>query len=212
MLFYSPVNTVDIHKINLLSKEINPIQCSHGNDSHAAQFQSWDFIGSLPSWSSCFPGRSGPRNGRWQLKLRNASLESELLGTRFSHPAPALLLSGFPGELWETLDQDEIILASRFWQVQSRPTVPTTGRPAKVCILPNTGADPGKALSHLKGSWPQVPHPRLHMEEQSRRVIQQGGSSESSGALHHSALCVPGAWPPPVGVPTGGTPSSCPVC
>lgn len=126
MLFYSPFNTVDIHKINLPSKEINPIQCSHGNVSHAAQFQSWDFMGSHPSRSSCFPGRSGPRNGRWQLKLRNASLESELLGTHFSHPAPALL-SGFPGELGETLDPDEVILASRFWQVRPRPTVPLLG-------------------------------------------------------------------------------------
>lgn len=83
--------------------------------------------------------------------------------------------------------------------------------------LPNTGTDSGKAVSHLQGSWPQVPHPRFHTEEQSRWVIQQGESSESSGALHHPAgafhLCVVlGAWLPPVGVPTGGTPSSCPVC
>lgn len=157
MLFYSPFSTVDIHKINLLSKEINPIQCSHGNVSHAAQFQSWDFMGSHPSRSSCFPGRSGPRKGRWQLKLRNASLESELLGTHFSHPAPARLISGFPGELWETLDPDEVILASRFWQARPRPTVPPTGRPARICIFPNIGADPGKAPSHIKGSWPRYP-------------------------------------------------------
>lgn len=151
-------------------------------------------------WEAILPGPAasldaqGAGMGRWQLKLRNASLESELLGTHFSHPAPARLLSGFPGELWETtLDPDEIILVSRFWQVRSRHTVPATGRPARVCVLPNTGADPGKALSHLKGSWPQVPHPRLHAEEQSRRVIQRGGGggrSESSRALHHG-------WPAP---------------
>lgn len=58
VLFCSRFNTVDIHKINLLSEEINPMLCSHGNTSHAAQFQSWDFMGSHPSWSSCFPGRS----------------------------------------------------------------------------------------------------------------------------------------------------------
>lgn len=60
--------------------------------------------------------------------------------------------------------------------------------------LPNTGTDPGKALSHLQGSWPQVPHPRLHTEEQSRWVIQQGESSESSGALHHPAGALPSTF------------------
>lgn len=50
VLFCSRFNTVDIHKINLLSEEINPIPCSHSNTSHAAQFS----LGIL--WEVILPG------------------------------------------------------------------------------------------------------------------------------------------------------------
>lgn len=90
-------------------------------------------------WEIILPGPAasldtqGPRmggrvgDGGWRLKLRNAGLESELLGTHFSRPAPAPLLLGFPGELWETLDLDEVTHASRSWQAQARPMVPPLG-------------------------------------------------------------------------------------
>lgn len=66
MLFCSRFNTVDIHKINLLSKEINPMLRSHGNTSRAAQFFSlwilWEAI--LPGPAASLAAQSGgPRNG-----------------------------------------------------------------------------------------------------------------------------------------------------
>lgn len=215
-------NSVDIHKINLLSEEINPMPCSHGNTSHAAQFQSWDFMGSHPSWSSCFPGHSlraqewgSGRGGEWeQLELRNASLESELLRNHFSHPAPVRLLLGFPGELWEeTLDPDEVTLACRSWQAQPRPRVPPTRRPAKSCVLPNTEPRPSRGFVPSQGFFAQGSSPQGN---RGRKVTQQGVSSDSSRDPHRPIcdfhLCVLGAWLPPVGVTTGGTPSSWPVC
>lgn len=113
-----------------------------------------------------WPLNQGPGMGQrvgWglgQLELRNAGLESELLRNHFSHPAPVRLLSGFPGELWETLDPDEVIFACRSWQAQPRTRVPPTRRPAKAVSCQTQGPDPAEALSHLKGSWPRVAHPR----------------------------------------------------
>lgn len=106
-------------------------------------------------------------------------------------------------------------IACSSWQTYPQAQGTPTGRPAKAYVLPNTGPDPAKSLSHPKGSWPRVAHPQLHTEEPGRRVSsQQGTSSDNSEALNHPTgafhLCVLGTWLPPVGVPAGGTPSPYP--
>lgn len=166
----SRFNTVDIHKINLLSEEINPMPCSHGNTSHAAQFQSWDFMGSRPSWSSCFSGSSGPRNGAagrvgvGQLELRNAGLELELLRNHFSHPALVSLRV-----FLESCGRPWIQMTSSLPAGPGRPSpgpgYPLLGGQPKAVSCQTQGPEPAEALSHLKGSWPRVAHPREQRQE-----------------------------------------------
>lgn len=133
-------------------------------------FSLGDFMGSHPSWSSCFPWRGLIRTpgmgqragwGRGQLELRNAGLESELLRNQFSHPAPVPAPLGFSwravGDLGSRRGHPCLQGLADSAQAQGYPLL---GGQPKAVSCQTQGPDPAEALSHLKVSWPGVAHPR----------------------------------------------------